>query len=117
MKNQEKIKREKRETRHRRVRTKVRGTNERPRLAVFKSDKHIYAQILDDEKNMTLAQVSDIKITKGKKTEKAAGVGKLIAEAALKSGIKKVSFDRGGNKYHGRIKALADAAREAGLDF
>lgn len=106
--------------RHRRVRKKVNGTPERPRLCVFRSNKHIYAQVIDDVAQHTLAAASDFNVTKnvsGATCEVSAAVGKLIAERAKEKGIEKVVFDRGGNLYHGRVKALADAAREAGLDF
>ncbi|AMW33023.1 LSU ribosomal protein L18P [Fervidobacterium changbaicum] len=109
--------------RHRRIRKKIFGTPERPRLAVYRSEKHIYAQIIDDIAGRTLVAAStvekDIK-EKVKKTWNVAAakeVGKIIAERALAKGITTVVFDRGGFKYHGRIKALADAAREAGLKF
>jgi large subunit ribosomal protein L18 len=109
--------------RHRRVRKKVSGTAERPRLAVFRSHQHIYAQVIDDTKQHTLAAAStldpDLKsqLKSGATSEAAIEVGKLVAQRAIEQGIGKVVFDRGGNLYHGRIKALADAAREAGLDF
>ncbi|MEN3007771.1 50S ribosomal protein L18 [Pseudothermotoga sp.] len=109
--------------RHLRIRKKVRGTSERPRLSVFRSEKHIYAQIIDDSKGHTLVAASTLdkelrnKLTKTYGIEAAKEVGRLIAQRALNLGIKKVVFDRGGFKYHGRIKALADAAREAGLEF
>ncbi|MCS7174545.1 50S ribosomal protein L18 [Pseudothermotoga sp.] len=109
--------------RHLRIRKKVRGTSERPRLSVFRSEKHIYAQIIDDSKGHTLVAASTLdkelrnKLTKTYGIEAAREVGRLIAQRALNLGIKKVVFDRGGFKYHGRIKALADAAREAGLEF
>ena len=112
-----------RDRRHRRVRKKVRGTAARPRLTVFRSSKHIYAQIVDDTKGGTLAHASTLsKELKGKldgknKTDEAKAVGKLLGEIAKKKGITKVAFDRNGFIYHGRIKALADAAREAGLQF
>ncbi|AFG35474.1 50S ribosomal protein L18 [Fervidobacterium pennivorans subsp. shakshaketiis] len=109
--------------RHRRIRKKIFGTPERPRLAVYRSEKHIYAQIIDDTVGRTLVAAStvekDIK-ERVKKTWNVAAakeVGKIIAERALAKGITTVVFDRGGFKYHGRIKALADAAREAGLKF
>jgi large subunit ribosomal protein L18 len=107
---------------HTRVRAKVSGTAERPRLNVFRSLNHIYAQVIDDASATTLASASTI-VKKGeeKKTggniEAAAAVGKLIAERAKEKGVTRVVFDRGGYLYHGRIKALADAAREAGLEF
>ena len=98
------------------IRKKVSGTSERPRLAVFRSNKDIYAQIIDDINSSTLASASS-KDAKGTKTEQAAVVGKLIAETAKKAGVETVVFDRGGFLYHGRVKALADSAREAGLKF
>lgn len=101
---------------HLRVRKKVNGTAERPRLNVFRSNKAIYCQIVDDLKGHTLAAASSTGL-KGNKTEQAAAVGKLIAEKALAAGIKNVVFDRGGYLYHGRVKALADGAREGGLQF
>ena len=107
----------KRTLRHKRVRSKVKGHTQRPRLAVFKSDKHIYAQVIDDIIGKTLISASDLDIAKGKKSEKAVEVGKRVGEKAKSLGITQVSFDRGGFKYHGRIKALADGAREAGLKF
>ena len=107
-----------------RVRTAVkRAANGRPRLSVFRSSKHIYAQVLDDAKGATLAAASSLEKTlrDGKKTganvEAAAAVGKLVAERAVKGGVKEVVFDRGEYLYHGRVKALADAAREGGLSF
>ena len=101
-----------------RIRTKVFGTAERPRLTVFRSNSQIYAQVIDDTKGTTLASASSLAIKeKGTKTEKAAIVGKAIAEAAKKAGVETVVFDRNGYLYHGRVKQLADAAREAGLKF
>ncbi|MCX7778976.1 MAG: 50S ribosomal protein L18 [Patescibacteria group bacterium] len=125
---------QRKERRHRRVRAKIFGTKNRPRLSVFRSLKHIYAQIINDEVGNTLVAASDLEFRKSKplvkskkiKEEKgmkagkiavAYQVGKLIAEKALKKKIKKVVFDRGGFKYHGRIKALADGARDGGLVF
>ncbi len=100
------------------IRTKVSGTAERPRLTVFRSNSQIYAQVIDDTKGLTLASASSLKITdKITKTEKAAQVGKALAEAAIAAGISEVVFDRNGYLYHGRVKQLADAAREAGLKF
>jgi large subunit ribosomal protein L18 len=107
---------EQRDRRHRRVRAKVAGTPERPRLVVYRSLKHIYAQIVDDQAQRTLLTVSDQALS-GTKTEKSAAVGKLVAEKAKATGITKVVFDRGGYQYHGRVKAVADGAREAGLEF
>ena len=107
----------KREVRHLRVRNKVTGTPERPRLVVFRSLKHIYAQIVDDTQMRTMMTVSDLNIEKGKKAERAAEVGKLIAEKAKAAGVTRVVFDRAGYRYHGRIKAVADGARKGGLEF
>lgn len=104
--------------RHRRVRKKVSGTPERPRLCVFRSNNHIYAQVIDDVAQHTLVAASDFNLeNKGATCQVSAEVGKLVAQKALDKGIAKVVFDRGGNLYHGRVKALAEAAREAGLDF
>jgi large subunit ribosomal protein L18 len=109
--------------RHRRVRAKVSGTAERPRLNVFRSLTHIYAQLIDDERGYTLTAASTIDreardAAAGKtKAEAARVVGRLVAERAQALGIKQVTFDRGGYKYHGRVRALAEAAREAGLEF
>jgi large subunit ribosomal protein L18 len=105
---------------HRRIRHKVRGSAERPRLAVFRSVANIYVQVIDDAQGATLVSASTIE--KGKRSNggnlaAAKTVGKLIAERAKEKGIQKVVFDRGGYIYHGRVKALADAAREAGLEF
>ena len=111
-----------REIRHRRLRKYVSGTGERPRLAVFGSLKHIYAQVIDDEKGNTLVSASTIeqafKDMKSKGNKDAAKeIGRTIAERALAQGINTVVFDRGGHVYHGRVQALAEAAREAGLKF
>jgi large subunit ribosomal protein L18 len=103
--------------RHLRVRKKVAGTAERPRLVIFRSLKHITAQIVDDTSGRTLMTVSSTDLTSGKKTEKSAEVGKRIAARAKDAGITKVVFDRAGYKYHGRVKAVADGAREGGLEF
>ena len=103
---------------HWRMRAKIKGTAERPRLAVFRSTKHIYAQVIDDTVGRTLVAASTLEFeTEGTKTEASKQVGELIAKKALEKGITKVVFDRGGNLYHGRIQALAEGAREAGLDF
>jgi large subunit ribosomal protein L18 len=110
-------KEEKRARRHLRVRKKVAGTANRPRLVVFRSLKHIYAQLVDDDQRRTLATISDLKIDKGKKLERSAAVGKAVADRAKELGVSKVVFDRAGYRYHGRVKAVADAAREAGLEF
>ena len=112
--------REARLRRHRRVRGKVSGTAERPRLVVFRSNRGISAQLVDDTSGRTLAAAGWLNLKssfKGTKTEQAAEVGKLIAANAKKAGIEQVVFDRGGYLYHGRVRALADAAREGGLKF
>jgi large subunit ribosomal protein L18 len=110
-----------RQRRHARLRKQVSGTSDRPRLAVFRSLTHIYAQVIDDGDGRTLVAAStlekDLKETAGTKTERAKAVGSAVARKALDAGIKQVVFDRGGNRFHGRVKALADAAREAGLRF
>ena len=98
------------------IRNKVSGTADRPRLAVFRSNKEIYAQLIDDVAGTTIASASSAD-AKGTKTEQAASTGKLIAATAKKAGVEAVVFDRGGFLYHGRVKALADSAREAGLKF
>ena len=104
--------------RHLRVRGKISGTAECPRLNVFRSSKHIYAQIIDDEKGVTMVSASSLALKlKGNKTEVARQVGRALAEKALALGIKQVAFDRGPYKYHGRVKALAEGAREGGLEF
>ena len=102
--------------RHIRVRAKVTGSEERPRLVVFRSDKHIYAQLVNDVTQRTIVTVTDQGLT-GKKTEKSTEVGKRIAEKAKAAGISKVVFDRAGYQYHGRVKAVAEGAREGGLEF
>jgi large subunit ribosomal protein L18 len=105
---------------HQRIRRKLSGTKERPRLAVFRSVAHIYAQVIDDVDGKTLASASSVDKdgkTKGGNVAAAKAIGKLVAERAKEKGVKRVVFDRGGYQYHGRIKALADAAREAGLEF
>lgn len=112
-----------RKKRHFRVRKKVYGTAERPRLNVYRSLSHIYAQVINDDLGVTLVAASTLspelkgKLKNGGNVEAARAVGRLIAEKALAKGISKVVFDRGGYKYHGRVKALAEAAREAGLEF
>ena len=104
-----------------RIRKVVSGTGDRPRLSVFRSNKEIYAQIIDDVSGKTIAAASsrdkDIQKSKGSKSEIAGLVGKSIAEKALKAGVESISFDRGGYLYHGRVKSLAEGAREAGLKF
>lgn len=103
---------------HWRMRHKVNGTPERPRLAVFRSARHIYAQVIDDTVGRTIVAASTLELKADvTKTDASKLVGELVAKKALDKGITKVVFDRGGNIYHGRIKALADGAREAGLDF
>jgi large subunit ribosomal protein L18 len=99
------------------VRKKVAGTPERPRLVIFRSLKHISAQIVDDVAGRTLMTVTSTQLESGKKTEKSTEVGKRIAARAKEAGITKVVFDRAGYKYHGRVKAVADGAREGGLEF
>ena len=106
--------------RHQRVRGKISGTPERPRLSVFRSEKHIFAQIIDDVNGTTLVSASSVEKGfegNGGNCEAAAKIGKLIGERAVAAGITEVVFDRGGNVYHGRVKALAEGAREGGLKF
>ena len=104
--------------RHTRVRVKVAGTAQRPRLSVYRSLQHVYAQLIDDEAGRTLAAASTAQLKTGKKNaDAAAAVGRTIAERAKAAGVNSAVFDRGGFLYHGRVKALADAAREAGLEF
>jgi len=120
-------KKEKRKKRHARVRGKISGTSDCPRLCVFRSLQHVYCQLVNDEKGRTIVAASDLEIKKSKSSKSEKGltgkkalafeVGKLIAEKAQEKKIKKVVFDRGGFTYHGRIKALADGAREGGLEF
>jgi large subunit ribosomal protein L18 len=111
--------RENRTRRHSRVREKIRGSAGRPRLAVFRSIEHIYAQLIDDDAGTTLVAASsvDAKDGKGKKSERAKAVGTALGEKAKAKGIGEAVFDRGGYRYHGRVKALGDAARSAGLRF
>jgi len=110
-----------RRKRHDRIRLHLAGSEVRPRLAVFRSLNHIYAQVIDDASGKTLASAStvdkELKGSKATKSEEAALVGKLVAERAKSAGVERVVFDRAGFRYHGRIKSLADAAREAGLEF
>ena len=114
-------KREARIRRHRRVRKNIRGTPERPRLAVFRSARHIYAQVIDDAHGRTLAAASttepDVRSGGGSTVDAAKSVGKLVGERAKAAGISSVVFDRGGFKFHGRVAGLADGAREAGLEL
>ena len=110
-----------RRKRHDRIRLRVEGSGSRPRLAVFRSNIHIYAQVIDDASGRTLAAAStlekELRGSKSTKTEEAAVIGRLVAERAKTAGVGSVVFDRAGFRYHGRVKSLADAAREAGLDF
>jgi len=109
-----------RKKRHKRVRSKISGTPERPRLNVFRSEKHIYAQVIDDTSGVTLCSASSVEKDfegSGANKEAAKKVGKMVAERSLKKGIETVVFDRGGYIYHGRVKELAEAAREGGLTF
>jgi len=99
------------------IRSRIKGTSERPRLSVFRSNKFVYAQVIDDTAGKTLVAASDVKVSKGTKIERAKEVGKSIAEACLKNKIDKVVFDRNGFKYTGRIKLVADTARAGGLKF
>ena len=110
--------------RHKRLRRYLIGTNARPRLAVFRSNNHIYAQVIDDDAQQTICAASTVDKELKEDVEKLSSncssssiVGKLLAKRAIKKGVKQVIFDRGGNLYHGRVKALADAARDAGLNF
>ena len=104
--------------RHHRVRKRVTGTQERPRLAVFRSNRHIYAQVIDDTAGATLAAASSMKLSvDGDKKSAARKVGEMVAEAAKQKGVSKVVFDRGGNRYHGRVKEVAEGARAAGLEL
>lgn len=113
------VKQQKRQRRHRKIRVKIHGTADRPRLYVFRSNQHMYAQLLDDDSAKVLACASDmdLKSKKGKKSDIAKEVGKMIAKKAKEIKINEVIFDRGGFLYHGRIKALAEGAREGGLKF
>ncbi len=119
MKNDINLKKQLKETRRNRIRAKIKGTKERPRLNVFRSLNHIYLQLIDDEKGITIIAANDneLKVKKGKKSDKAKEVGKLLAQKALEKKIKKVVFDRAGYKYLGRVKAVAEGAREGGLEF
>ncbi|MEK7566615.1 MAG: 50S ribosomal protein L18 [Patescibacteria group bacterium] len=111
---------QKRIRRHKRARSRFYGTGERPRLSVFRSNRSIYAQIINDEKGSTIVGLSDASVKNSKKqnkSERAREAGRMIAEKAKEAKIKKVVYDRGGYKYHGRVKALAEGAREGGLEF
>jgi len=116
-----KTQREARVRRHRRVRKKVSGTNERPRLAVYRSNKHIYAQLVDDVAGRTLVSAStvdkDLSVDRTGTVEAAKAVGTLLGQRATQAGVTSAVFDRGGFRYHGRVAAVADGAREAGLEF
>ena len=114
---QAEAKRQARVRRHHRVRKIVRGTAERPRLAVYRSNRHIYAQLVDDQSARTLAAASDLGTGAAKKTERAKQVGQAIAQRAKAAGIEQAVFDRGGRLYHGRVKAVAEGAREGGLSI
>ncbi|PIS12333.1 50S ribosomal protein L18 [candidate division WWE3 bacterium CG09_land_8_20_14_0_10_47_33] len=107
----------KRARRRRRIRGKIFGTGKRPRLSVFRSGKHIFVQLIDDEKGKTLVAISDLSFKEGIKSQKAQVAGEKLAEEALKLKIRRVVFDRGGYKYHGRVKAVAQGARKGGLEF
>ena len=112
------IKQKRYDQRKARVRAKISGTKERPRLSVYRSLKHIYAQIIDDDKGITLVASSDLSVKgKNKKSDAAALVGEDLAKKALTKKIKKVAFDKGASRFHGRVKALAEGARKGGLDF
>ena len=118
MKNLIKIKRQQKARRQKRIRAKIKGTAECPRLSVFRGLKHLYVQLIDDEAGRTLVSARDVEIKKpGKKSEVALAVGKLLAEKALARQIKQAVFDRAGRRYHGRVKAVADGARAGGLEF
>jgi|SRR3989344_1856224 len=111
------MKKELRIKKHKRIRKRLVGSKDRPRLSVFRSGKHIYAQIIDDQENRTKVATTDFKMAKDQKNKKAYEVGKKLAKIALKLKIKKVIFDRGGFLYHGRVEQLAKGAREGGLEF
>lgn len=114
------VKTQKRIRRQNRTRGKIIGTQTKPRLSVFRSNRHVTAQLINDEENKSLLQINDLKLEKKnklKKTEIAFNLGKFLAESAKKKGIERVVFDRGGYKYHGRVKAVAEGAREGGLQF
>jgi len=108
---------ESRKLRHKRIRGQIEGTAEKLRLSVFRSNKHIYAQLINDRQGKVMAAAHDLDLKKGTKTEKARRVGEKIAEEAQEQDIQKVVFDRGGYRYHGRVKALAEGARQQGLEF
>ena len=109
--------RNKRKIRHRRLRAKISGTKARPRLSVFRSNMHMEAQLIDDVSGKTIFGAGDLKIKKGTKSQKAQSLGALLAKELLAKGYKKIVFDRGGYKYHGRIRALAESLRSGGIEF
>ncbi|MBI4709121.1 MAG: 50S ribosomal protein L18 [Candidatus Portnoybacteria bacterium] len=120
MPNKMKAKRQKRARRHRKIRARIFGTSSRPRLAVFRSNRHIYGQLIDDQRMSTLINISDLNIERAKgkkKIDLAKEIGMLLAKKALEKKIEKIVFDRAGFKFHGRIKAVAEGAREGGLKF
>ncbi|MBI2064367.1 MAG: 50S ribosomal protein L18 [Candidatus Yanofskybacteria bacterium] len=106
-----------RSRRHRKVRAKISGTSSRPRIAVFKSNQYIYAQVVDDESGKTLLSVSDMEVKKGKKSEKALKIGETLAARMKEKGLLEAVFDRGGFKFHGRVKSVADGLRNGGIKF
>ena len=106
-----------RSRRHRKVRAKISGTSSRPRIAVFKSNQYIYAQVVDDESGKTLLSVSDMEVKKGKKSEKALKIGEALAAQMKEKGLLEAVFDRGGFKFHGRVKSVADGLRSGGIKF
>ncbi|MFH1956744.1 MAG: 50S ribosomal protein L18 [Patescibacteria group bacterium] len=113
-----KTKKVKRKIRSKRIRSKISGTKECPRLSVFRSNKHIYLQLINDDENKIILQVNDGELKeKSKKTDLSEKIGELMAKKAKKIGVKKVIFDKGGYKYHGRVKAAAEGARKGGLEF
>lgn len=115
--NSQKIKHQKRARRHVRIRARVSGTTQKPRLIVFRSLRYIYAQLIDDNSGKILCAAHDMKVEKGTKIERAKAVGSELAQKADKAGIKTCVFDRNGYKYHGRVQAVAEGAREGGLQF
>jgi len=106
-----------RQRRHLRIRAKIKGTTEKPRLAVFRSLRNNYAQLIDDTTGKVICSASDLKIKKGTKMEKAKEIGLSIGKLAIEKGVKECVFDRGGYKYHGRVQKIAEGARESGLKF
>jgi large subunit ribosomal protein L18 len=106
-----------RKIRHRRIRAKIYGTQDRPRLSVYRSGKHLEAQLIDDQARKTIVGLKDLKVKKGTKAERAANLGEVLGKEILNKGYKKIVFDRGGYQYHGRIKAFAESLRKSGLEF